>query len=411
MASIQQRGARKFKITVCNGYRANGQKRMQSRTIDVPDTVPSRGVKQYVYAQAEQLEKRFRYGIEQDERTPFEQYAASWLARQKQYKPSTLAGYTRQLEVVYPFIGGIPLARLRPLNLEELCEQLRRRRTKTGKPVCEATVQKYLDTVSAVLEDAKRNDIIPYNPAHRVSKPPVEAKEQRIPSEYEMHRLLQCVLQEPLRYRVFYLIAISTGLRRGEICALRWNSLHGGGRVQIEHSRSSVPGQGIVESSTKNRRCREVVLPILVLDYLGELMREQAIEGMSLAPDDLIFRTKDGPIHPDSFTRHLRSIYRKNGFPPEYHLHSLRHFFATYLLENNLSKQVAADLLGHADTAFLERTYCHPRSEAKQRAAGILNDLLAPEDEEAWEREQAQAKRQEAEQQRREAEQRSRKAG
>ena len=76
-----------------------------------------------------------------------------------------------------------------------------------------------------------------------------------------------------------------------------------------------------------------------------------------------------------------------------FRFHELRHFFATYLLENNLSKQVAADLLGHADTAFLERTYCHPRNEAKQRAANILNDLLAPEEEAAWEREQAEERR------------------
>ena len=395
MASIQQRGARKFKITVCNGYRINGQKRMQSRTIDVPDTVPKRGIMQYVHAQAEQLEKRFRYGIDQDERTPFEQYAAAWLARQKHYKPSTLASYGRELEVVYPLIGGIPLGRLRPLNLEEMCEQLRQRKGRGGRNVCEATVQKYLDTVSAVLEDAKRNDIIPYNPAHRVSKPHIEKKPQRIPSEFEMHKLLQCVLQEPMVYRVFYLIAISTGLRRGEICALRWNSLHSEGRLHIERSRGTVPGQGIVESSTKNHRSRDVMLPQLVIDYLGELICEQAMDGLCFAPDDLIFRTQDGPIYPDTFTRHLRGIYQKNGFPPEYHLHTMRHFFATYLLENNLSKQVAAELLGHADTAFLERTYCHPRNEAKQRAANILNDLLAPEDKAAWEREQTEKQRRE----------------
>lgn len=92
MASIQQRGARKFKITVCNGYRINGQKRMQSRTIDVPDTVPKRGIMQYVHAQAEQLEKRFRYGIDQDERTPFEQYATAWLARRSTTSPAHWRG-------------------------------------------------------------------------------------------------------------------------------------------------------------------------------------------------------------------------------------------------------------------------------------------------------------------------------
>ena len=59
-----------------------------------------------------------------------------------------------------------------------------------------------------------------------------------------------------------------------------------------------------------------------------------------------------------------------------YHLHTLRHFYATYLLQEGTSKQVAASLLGHADTAFLERTYCHPQDVAKRQAANLMQDLL-----------------------------------
>ena len=179
-------------------------------------------------------------------------------------------------------------------------------------------------------------------------------------------------------------------MRRGELCALRWNDLHGGGAVTVQHSRSSVLGQGIVESSTKNHRARTVVIPDLVHDYMGELFLEQAREGRIIRPDDYIFSTAEGPAHPDSFTRRLRRIYQKNSFPTEYHLHTLRHFFATYLLQNNTSKQVAADLLGHADTSFLERTYCHPQMESKQRAASVLAEWIQPAEDEAWEREQKQ---------------------
>lgn len=388
MASIKQKAERKYKITVCNGYRPNGQKRLQSRTIDVPPEIPKRSVMQYVHAEAQRIEKRFRYGLEEDEKTTFENYAVSWLARQTHYKASTLAGYTRQLEVIYPLIGGIPLCKLRPLTLEEMCSELRKRTNRKKEPLKESTVRKYLQTVSAVLEDAKRNDIIPYNPAHRVRNLHPEPKVQQIPPAYEMQNLLRCILQEPLLYRVFYLVALSTGMRRGEICALRWNDLHGGGAVTVQHSRSSVPGQGIVESSTKNHRTRTVVLPSLVHDYLGELLREQALEGLPIRPEDYIFSTKNRPVHPDSFSRRLRHLYQANGFSSAYHLHTLRHFFATYLLQNNTSKQVAADLLGHADTAFLERTYCHPQLESKQQAAGILDQWLQPAEEKAWAKEQ-----------------------
>lgn len=381
MASIHKKSERKYKITVCNGYRSDGKKRVRSHTIDVPPDVPKRGILQYVHAQAEKEEQRMRYGLDQDERTSFEQYAVSWLGRQKNYKASTLEGYRRQLQVVFPIIGGIPLCKLRPINLEDMCEELRKRKTKSGEPIQEATVEKYLETVSAVLSDATKNDIIPYNPAHRVEKLRREQKQQRIPSNYEMEKLLRCILQEPLLYRVYYLIAISTGLRRGEICALRWSDLHEDQIVTVRHSRSSVPGQGIQESSTKNHRSRVVVLPLMVYDYLGDLFREQILNGVNAGWDGYIFQTENGPVHPDSFSRHLRSIYKQNGFPREYHLHTLRHFFATYLLEHNLSKQVAADLLGHADTAFLERTYCHPQQLYKKVAADIFSGLMEPQDE------------------------------
>lgn len=53
----------------------------------------------------------------------------------------------------------------------------------------------------------------------------------------------------------------------------------------------------------------------------------------------------------------------------QYHLHTLRHFAATLWLQSSISKQVVADALGHGDTAFLERTYCHPQLESKQQAA------------------------------------------
>jgi len=72
----------------------------------------------------------------------------------------------------------------------------------------------------------------------------------------------------------------------------------------------------------------------------------------------------------------IASIYKKCGLSEDYHLHTLRHFYATYLLQEGTSKQVAASLLGHADTAFLERTYCHPQDVAKRQAANLMQDLL-----------------------------------
>ena len=349
---------------------------MQSRTIDVPQEVPKRGILQYVHSEAERMEKRFRCGMEEDDRTTFEQYAVSGLARQSHYKASTLAGYKRQLEVVYPYIGGVTLNKLRPLILEEMCAELRKRKNRRGEPLCEATVHKYLETVSAVLEDAKRNDILLYNPAHRVRGVRMEKKVQRVPAEFEMRKLMQCILQEPLLYRVFYLTAITTGMRRGELCALRWNDLHGGGAVTVQHSRSSVLGQGIVESSTKNHRTRTVVIPELVHDYMGELFLEQVRAGRVIQPNDYIFSTAEGPVHPDSFTRRLRRLYRKNDFPPEYHLHTLRHTNASMLIAQGVDVRTVAGLLGHAQPSTTLDIYSHAFDKNKRLAGQKLSEAM-----------------------------------
>ena len=140
------------------------------------------------------MKKKFKYGVEESDQTHFEQYAENWLKRQEPFfKATTYAGYKRNLDIVYPLIGGIPLAKLLPMTLEEMCEELRKRPGRGGDCIKETTVEKYLETVSSVLEDAKKNDIIPFNPAHRVRKKHFEKEAQHIPQKYEMGKLMRAM--------------------------------------------------------------------------------------------------------------------------------------------------------------------------------------------------------------------------
>lgn len=325
------------------------------------------------------LDRRTLYlhGVEESDQTHFDRYAEAWLNRQKPYfKATTLAGYKRNLDIVYPLIGGIPLAKLLPMTLEEMCEELRKRPGRGGKCIKETTVQKYLETVSSVLEDAKKNDIIPFNPAHRVRKKHFEKEVQHIPQKYEMGKLMRAIQNEPILYRAYYTLAITTGLRRGELCALQWRDITGACELTVRRSRSCASGQ-IVESDTKSHRERIVTIPLGIWELLMALRQQQVLHSGVPDSEQPIFTDPDGHVpHPDTFTRHLRKLYKKCGLPEEYHLHTLRHFYATYLLQEGTSKQVAASLLGHADTAFLERTYCHPQDVAKRQAANLMQDLL-----------------------------------
>ena len=370
MASIKKLDERRYKITVSNGYRPNGKKISKAKTIQVPPGVPKRGIGQYVAHAAEELERSFKTGYAEDGEMTFEEFASRWLKRQTKYAPSTIAAYRRMLEVVYPMIGGIRLNKLRPMALENML-----------------SAQRYLSVVSAVLSDAKRNEIIEKNPARMLDLPTPQRTVQRIPTRSEVEKLLDALAKEPRHYRLFYLLSMYTGCRRGELCALQWSDFTGtqnGLLLTVSRSRSSVPGKGIVEGSTKNGKSREVYLSSdlrgILLAYKRRKQMEADKQRRKLSP--YLFTDEHGQlIHPDTFTKRLRKIYDAIGFPREYHLHTLRHYFVTSLLHCGVDKQTVADLVGHADTGFLERTYCHPQQAQKEQAADSMRTMLRPDGE------------------------------
>ena len=311
MASIKQLDERRYKITVSNGYRPNGKKNSKAKTIQIPPGVPKRGIGQYVAHAAEELERSFKTGYAEDGEMTFEEFASRWLKRQTKYAPSTIAAYWRMLEVVYPMIGGIRLNKLRPMALENMLSALRKRKHH-GKLINESTVQRYLSVVSAVLSDAKRNEIIEKNPARMLDLPTPQRTVQRIPTRSEVEKLLDTLAKEPRHYRLFYLLSMYTGCRRGELCALQWSDFTGtqnGLLLTVSRSRSSVPGKGIVEGSTKNGKSREVYLSSdlrgILLAYKRRKQMEADKQRRKLSP--YLFANE---LHAKDTSRKVRAVMK-----------------------------------------------------------------------------------------------------
>ena len=365
MASIKKLSDRKFKITISNGYRPNGKKICKAKTITVPDSVKARGIPQYVAHEAEELERLVKSGFAEDRDTTFETYAARWLERQVKYAPGTLASYRRMLERVYPYIGAVKLGELRPMALENMLIELRKR-THQSRPIQEATVQKYLTVVSAVLSDAKRNEIISKNPARMIDLPDTEHRQQFIPTDEQAQELILALLDEPYHYKLFYV--------KDFVLVEKYRSV-----LTVSRSRTVVAGQGVVEGPTKNGRSRSIALSEDITSLVQGFcycQREIAErQGRELSPY-LFVNEKGQPIHPDTFTKHLRLIFEENGFPDTFHLHTLRHYFVSTMLHEGVDKQTVAELAGHGDTSFLERTYCHPQMALKEQAAEKMEQIL-----------------------------------
>ncbi len=334
---------------------------------------------QYVHHTAEELEREVKDGFSEDGNMTFEEFSLRWLDRQTKYAISTLNGYRKLLERTYPYIGHIKLNRLRPMALENMLIQLRQR-TYHGKQIQENTVQKYLNAVSSVLTDAKRNEIISKNPARMVALLPIKKTQQIIPSDSQITELITELLDEENHYRLFYVLAIYTGCRRGELCALKWSSFvqsNGVYTLRIDRSRSSLPYSGVVEKGTKNNKERVVLLTREIWSLVVSYYLEKQAQCGEKELNPYLFTNDQGRlIHPDTFSKRLRKIYDRLGFPREFHLHTLRHYFVTTMLHSGVDKQTVADLAGHGDTGFLERTYCHPQLLAKQQAAVNMTKTL-----------------------------------
>ena len=221
------------------------------------------------------------------------------------------------------------------------------------------------------------------NPARMIDLPGAECKTQEIPTMEEMQKFLSALCYEEPVFQLFYFLAINTGMRRGELCALRWSDVIVTGSYEgyiiVQHSRSTVSGEGVQEGKTKNGRARTVSMNEEMFSLLhGFCHRKMRLRDEYGIPfPEYIFTKDDGtPIHPDTFSKHLKALFAEIGLPKTYHLHTLRHFFVSTLLHEGVDKNTVADLAGHGDTSFLERTYCHPQMQLKQEAAKRMSNSL-----------------------------------
>lgn len=170
-----------------------------------------------------------------------------------------------------------------------------------------------------------------------IDLPDAERKAQEIPTMEEMQKFLSALCYEEPVFQLFYFLAINTGMRRGELCALRWSDVIVTGSYEgyiiVQHSRSTVSGEGVQEGKTKNGRTRTVSMNEEMFSLLrGFCYRKMRLRDESGIPfPEYIFTKDDGtPIHPDTFSKHLKALFAEIGLPKTYHLHTLRHFLSRH---------------------------------------------------------------------------------
>lgn len=287
---------------------------------------------------------------------------------------------------VRPVLGAVPVSRLDAETLESFYAQLRRCRERCGgrrqaghtcRPLAPATVRLIHANLSTALSSAVRWHWLAVNPAAQAAKPTVPKSNPQPPSGQEAARIVAEAWKDP-DWGMLVWLAMVTGARRGELCALQWDRVDfATGVLQIRTSVAQL-GATTWEKDTKTHQQRRITLDpqtlALLRTYQARRLEFAAVVNMDLPSDARVFSPVPDDsewVKPDTVSQRYARMCARLGW--DMHLHQLRHYSATELIAAGVDVRTVAGRLGHSGggTTTL-KVYSAWRSEADQRAASSL---------------------------------------
>lgn len=336
----------------------------------------------------EQLERGFA-GI--DEKATVAVYLRHWLrsvdvgaASFHQYE-----AYSRRFLI--PVLGGIRLCDLNPSHLEEAKRTWAITAKGNGKGViAPRTVRHIWATLSIALNRAKKQRIIMFNPCEVVDAPRFERAEMRSLNASGAEQYLSG-FSDDADIGAAIVLAIGSGLRRGELLALRWSDVdleEGTVRVTraleraVLHDPNDLKKQTIEirfkEPKTRGSR-RTIPLPGFAIERLRRHRLEQRARfdalGIWRTNDALVFEREGKPWCPNTFGLWFARLVKRLGLP-RVRLHDLRHSYASLMLESGVDLKTVSTALGHATIRVTADTYAHVSPAMLQSAADRLDRAI-----------------------------------
>ncbi|GGR61042.1 site-specific integrase [Deinococcus seoulensis] len=293
-----------------------------------------------------------------------------WLAyKERDVRPSTYRLYVVALQPVLPVLGSRPLAEVQVLDIEELVKVLHHERGPQGAGRC-------LHILRMALRQAVRWQLVPVNVAQDIRKPKTSRRETLVWTPAQAARFLQTAREHRL-YPLFVL-ALSTGMRRGELLALHWGDVDLASReLTIRHNLvKDAAGHYEIGTPKTDAGHRRILLAEDVTVILREHRKLESRAGRAPGPDELMFTAASGNhVQGRHLDRTYQSLTEQAGLPG-IRFHDLRHTAASLLIRRGVPPKVVADRLGHADASFTLKVYTHVYDDQRVAAALPLSELL-----------------------------------
>jgi integrase len=310
-------------------------------------------------------------------------YLREWLiGRQATIRPSTLASYRMNVEShLAPALGSVPLQALTAATLNAFYSDMLADGRKHGRGGLSARTVRYTHMIlRRALSDAVRQQLLVRNVADSASPPrPRATAAMKTWSGPELRAFLDSTVSE--RFYAAFLLAATTGMRRGEVLGLHWRDLDlDAGRAAVTQTLIAVRGELMFSTPKTAKGRRLVALDAFTVAALREHRRSQLVERLSLGPDyqdrDLVFCQENGePVHPDRFSDLFDRMVKAAGLP-RVRFHDLRHTHATLALAAGVHPKVVSERLGHATVSITLDTYSHAlpamQEEAAERVAALV---------------------------------------
>jgi integrase len=277
---------------------------------------------------------------------------------------------------IKPAIGRLKLKNVNALHLQGLY----RERLDTG--LSGSTVQKIHHVLHKALAQAVRWSLIPRNPADDVKAPTPTSKEMHPLSAPEARKLLTTARGD--RLEALYVLAIHTGMRRGELLGLKWGDIElNSSTVRIRRSLTRIDnGRRLALGDTKNKKSRRTVrLTPRAVEALKRHRARQAEEKLKAGDlyrdQDLVFAGQGGGfINPSNLRQRSFAPLLKRAGLPQITFHDLRHTCASLLFQRNVHPKFVQELLGHASVAITLDTYSHMLPGMGGEAADAMGEVL-----------------------------------
>lgn len=221
------------------------------------------------------------------------------------------------------------------------------------------------------MDVAVKENIIAKNPTSGAKTPKVEYKPKNILNETQLEMFMDAIKEDELWYDFFY-TEITTGLRRGELCGLKWCDFNETtGQLNVVRTVTTHKGGGLKTGETKTQKgTRTIYLPPSTVKLLSE--RKNKVSSEWIFPN---FYDNSKPINPSTAYLKLKYILKNAGLP-SIRFHDLRHTFATHALSNGVDARTLSGILGHTNASFTLDTYTHVTNDMQKNASVIVGRFM-----------------------------------